>query len=672
MDEPCYKYDFLLLSTLDIQATCFKLLQKDNVISPNLTLKECFREYINPNKIDFNQSEIWEKLYNNEVLSIFQWDAASGRKGILAARPQNLFELTSLNGLIRLITQDDDEDQIQRFVKIKENPEIFENEMIQAGLNAEQRQIMHEELDKYNGCAATQESFMVLCQKLAGYTLKQADALRKTVAKKKMEEITSQKELFFNQLFEEPNNKKDYLWKTIVAPSLGYGFSLLHALPYSIIGIQCILMGGILFHPIYWQTACLLQRSGALDGKSTDYNKIAKAVSLLSKQGVNIKPIDINKSERNFIHDVEQNAIYFGFEGIKGLKTKTIDKIIALRPFSQMLEMIVKTGADITSVVALIKSGAFDNFITRADNIEILSKLKSGLKDKLNGQNYLMLSKEGYWPQETPELVMAQRVFNFTHYLRSLEKDDEFILNDRCCEFLDEVGFEHNGHSLSKKGWGYYYELKLRPMKEYLKDHQDEMLDKVNAGYIQQFKNKYFPNNDYAQWEIETMGLCFSEHPYINVINVDNFDDLPQEPEIGKTFRSKTGRIVPMYKLTMICGIVIAKDKLHHTITLLTTEGPVDVKFRREQFSHYDAQISQQMSGKKKVIEKSWLNRGTGLIIHGMRQDDLFLAKTYKNSPMEHTAYKITNVLPTGKIEVQKDRKKGRKEESDESNESDT
>lgn len=221
----CYKYDFLLLSTLDIQATCFKLLQKDGVIDPSLTLKQCFRKYINPNLIDFDQPEIWDKLYNNEVLSIFQWDAASGRKGILAARPHNLFELTSLNGLIRLMTQEGEEDQIERFCRFKAHPELFEQEMVDAGLSEEQRKHMHDELDQYNGCAATQESFMVLSQKLAGYTLKQADALRKTVAKKKMNEITQQKELFYSQC-EGTQDVKDYLWRVVIQPSLGYGFSL--------------------------------------------------------------------------------------------------------------------------------------------------------------------------------------------------------------------------------------------------------------------------------------------------------------------------------------------------------------------------------------------------------------------------------------------------------------
>jgi DNA polymerase-3 subunit alpha len=658
------------LATLDIQATCFKLLQKDRVIDPSYTLKECFRRYINPNNLNFDDPRIWERLYDNDVLSVFQWDAASGRKGILATQPQNLAELTAANGLIRLMTAEGEEDQMERFVRIKNNPEDFETEMVRIGLTLEQRQIMHEELDQYNGCAAMQESFMVLSQRLAGYSLKEADALRKTVAKKKMAEITAQKELWWERLDNCTETVRNYLWSVIIAPSLGYGFSLNHALPYSIIGIQCILMGGVLFPPIYWQTACLLQRSGALDGKGANYNKIAKAVAMLSKQGVNIRPIDINKSERDFMLDAEKNIIHYGLEGVKGLKTKAVENILEMRPFESMLDCMVRTGADITSMVSLVKAGAFDGFAPRAENIKTLSRIRAGQKEKLNGQNFLMLSREGHWPTDTPELAMAQRIFNFTQYLKGLANndilEDEYPLDDRACTFLDEIEYEHNGHGLSKKGWKYLYDLRLQPMKQYLIDHQDEMLDKVNGGLIDEWRDKYFPNNDFAQWEIETMGLCFADHPHLRVVNVDNFDDLPQEPAIATIFTPKNSkRRIPLYKLTMICGIVIAKDKLHSTITLLTADGPVDVKFRKEQFAHYDAQISQQVGGKKKVVERSWLNRGVGLIVHGMRQDDMFMAKTYKNSPMHHSAYRITEVLSTGKIEVQKDRKKGRAEEDE-------
>ena len=219
-----YKYDFLLLSTLDIQATCFKLLQKHNEIDSSLTLKECFRKYINPNTTDFNDKRIWEHLYNNDVLSVFQFDAASGRKGVLATHPNSLEEMTAVNGLIRLMTPEGEEDQIERFVNNKTNPNRFEQEMIDNNVPEEIRKIMHKELDKFQGCAVTQESFMLLTQQIIGYSLKEADALRKTVAKKKMSEIEKQKTLFIEKcrMKNISDNVMNYLWKVIIQPSLGW------------------------------------------------------------------------------------------------------------------------------------------------------------------------------------------------------------------------------------------------------------------------------------------------------------------------------------------------------------------------------------------------------------------------------------------------------------------
>lgn len=686
----CYKYDFLLLSTLDIQASCFKLLQKHGKIDPKLTLKECFRKYINPNTINFDQPEIWEKLYNNEVLSIFQWDAASGRKGILAAKPQSLSELTSLNGLIRLMTAEGEEDQIERFCANKANPERFEREMLEHGVPDELRAKMHEVLDQYNGCAATQESFMVLSQELVGFSLKEADALRKTVAKKKMAEITKQHELFTSKGLDKGIEASvvEYLWSVVVKPSLGYGFSLNHALPYSIIGVQCVLMGGVLFPPIYWQAACLLQRSGALDGKSTDYNKIAKAVSLLTKQGVKIETLNINRSGRDFEIDEENNTIYFGFSGIKGLKNDALFEILDKRPFESMLDCKVKTGADITSMVALVKAGAFNEFGTIEEHIEILSRLQADQKLVLNGQNYSTVYKAGLWPDDTPELVMARHFWEFYQYLKKLpngriamhdpEHATEFFgTNDKVLSFLEamEITPESSPYIFQQFGdtWGInknsiktVYKRMIEPMRLYLIKHQEEMLTTFNAQAIDDWREKYFPSNQTpAQWEIETMGLCFHEHPMTNVVNLSNFDDLPSEPQIASIFKVK-GRAIPIYQLTMIAGIVIAKDKLHSTITLLTSTGPVEVKFRKQQFASYDAQISKKVGDKKQIVERSWLNRGIGLIVHGMRQDDQFIAKTYKNSKMKHTAYKVLSILPTGKLEVQKERKKGIMEASDE------
>lgn len=577
------------------------------------------------------------------------------------------------------MTPEGEEDQIDRFVKNKTNPNRFEEEMIANGVNEECRATMHRVLDRFQGCAATQESFMTLSQELVGFTLKEADALRKTVAKKKMNEITKQKDLFFSKGQEKgyTNETIEYFWRVVIAPSLGYGFSENHALPYSIVGCQCILLGGILFPKIFWQLSCLLQRSGILADKNADYNKIAKAVAMIAKENVEIRPLNINKSEKIFSIDLEKNIIHYGFVGVKGLKEKVIDKILELRPFDSIYDFMVRTSADIGSIVTLIKAGAFDEFGSRQYHIDCLARFKSEQKEKLNGQNLAMIAKRGMWPQGEKQYDEALRIFNFTIYLKHLEKKvikeehldfdpkEFFYLNDRAADFLDEIGFEYQADGLlSKPAWKAYYDLAMRPIKQYLQDNQEALLEKVNNDIIAEWKEKYFPTDKgTAQNEIETMGLCFAEHPLKNMTQFADFNALPQQPEVV-TIKNFKNKHIPIYKLDLIAGYVIAKDKLHSSITLLTATGPVDVKFRKEQFANYDAQISSIVDGKKKIIERSWFSRGTGLIICGMRQDDQFVAKTYKSSKLKHSAYKIDEILPDGKVSAQKERKKGTAEEA--------
>jgi len=340
-----------------------------------------------------------------------------------------------------------------------------------------------------------------------------------------------------------------------------------------------------------------------------------------------------------------------------------------MRPFESLDDFIEKTHSDIASTVALIKAGAFDEFLPRNYAVWSLCDQYADKKKVLNGRNLQMLAREGLWPQENEDLEMARRLVNATVYMKKLavpeglDKKEWYGTDKRMLKFFEDIDYPLDEEDrVNIIEWKNYQEPWLALIKNYLKEHQEEMLEKVNTKAVREVHNKYFADDDFAQWEIETMGLTFKEHP-LKDVPTDCFDELPQEPKVANMVTLKTGRVVPLYKLTMLCGVVIAKDKLHHTITLLTSTGPVDVKFRKEQFAIYDAQISQVVGGAKKIIERSWFNRGNKLLIHGMRQDDQFIAKTYKNSKMKHTVYKILGFKDDGKLDFQKERKKGILEE---------
>ena len=89
------------------------------------------------------------------------------------------------------------------------------------------------------------------------------------------------------------------------------------------------------------------------------------------------------------------------------------------------------------------------------------------------------------------------------------------------------------------------------------------------------------------------------------------------------------------------------------TVTLLTKTGVVTVKIYGAVYTHYDRQISEKnlVTGKKKVIEKSWFTRGNKIIVTGIRREDCFLAKKYSRTPY-HLVELIDKVNSDGTIKV--------------------
>ena len=142
---------------------------------------------------------------------------------------------------------------------------------------------------------------------------------------------------------------------------------------------------------------------------------------------------------------------------------------------------------------------------------------------------------------------------------------------------------------------------------------------------------------------------------------------LPEDPEVERSFY-KGGKEIKIFKLAKICGTCIAKNKDKGTVTLLTPTGVVTVKFRKEYFSLFDKQISERgADGVKHVIEKSWFNRGSMIVVQGIRSGDTFIAKKYASSG-GHQLYKISEVFDNGEIVLQTERYQGGFQENGEDN----
>ena len=160
----------------------------------------------------------------------------------------------------------------------------------------------------------------------------------------------------------------------------------------------------------------------------------------------------------------------------------------------------------------------------------------------------------------------------------------------------------------------------------------------------------------FISWNVNGFRACLDK-------GFVDFFNLPEEPEIEKTFPAKNGAEIKMFKLSKICGTCIAKNKTRSTATILTTSGVVDIKFRKEYFSLFDKQISEkQLDGTKKIVEKSWFNRGNMIVVQGFRSGDNFIPKKYASSN-SHQLYKINEIKPNGELVLQDSRYQGDVEE---------
>lgn len=217
------KYDFLLTESTSIIQNTMELLVDYGHIKKYPTLKETYRHSIHPNNLDYNNPKYYEALNDGKLLNAFQFDTLTSIKALQTIKPKSLLELANTNSLMRLMS--DGEQPTDRYVRLRDNPQEWEQEMIEYGLNEEERAILHKHLDKDCGTLSSQEGLMLLTQdpQVANFDVPKSNIARKAIAKKKAKVLEKAKTLFY-ECGEQIGSRKvflDYIWNVQFSMQFG-------------------------------------------------------------------------------------------------------------------------------------------------------------------------------------------------------------------------------------------------------------------------------------------------------------------------------------------------------------------------------------------------------------------------------------------------------------------
>lgn len=192
------KFDCLYTEIQTKLAKCMELMLNDGVMQWQGSLRATYNKYLHPDVINLTDPKMYEKMYTNQIPSLFQFDSFQGRTCIVRTRPTSVKELGAANAVMRLMSDGDKEVPLDRYVRFRNDINEWYKEMEDWGLTKEEQDVLKEELGHKFGCAVEQEDMMILVQRkeIANWSLKMAQKLRKAVSKKKLKDIEELKHKF--------------------------------------------------------------------------------------------------------------------------------------------------------------------------------------------------------------------------------------------------------------------------------------------------------------------------------------------------------------------------------------------------------------------------------------------------------------------------------------------
>ncbi len=358
------KIDFLGLKNLTLIDQVLKIVQKNYGITLNM------------NKVPLDDPKTLELLCQGQTSGIFQFESSGLKEVIRKLKPEKFEDIVALNALYRPGPLGSG--MVDDFVERRHGRQKI------TYLFPELEPILAETY----GVIVYQEQVMKIASAIGGYSLGEADILRRAMGKKKAEVMAEQGEIFTKKSSERGfNEKKAQELFDLMAYFAGYGFNKSHAAAYSLITYQTAYLKA---HYVAEFLACLISLEATHPDKMTFYLQEAKDLH------ISLLPPNINASEINF--SVIENKILFGLRGIKNVGEIALENIIEERskkgPFLDLLDFCKRVDlrtANKRVVESLICAGAFDalpgNRAQKFHELEHIIELAlAHKKDSLTGQ----------------------------------------------------------------------------------------------------------------------------------------------------------------------------------------------------------------------------------------------------------------------------------------------
>jgi len=341
------KMDFLGLKNLTIIQNALVILKKSKGIDLDLS------------KIPLDDALTFDLLQKANTTGVFQLESAGMRRYIKELKPTAFEDIVAMISLYRPGPME----WIPGYIKAKHNP-------------ASVRYIhpsFEPILKETNGVAIYQEQILQIAREFAGFTLGEADLLRKAVGKKIAALLKEQKEKFIAGAVKKGHKKNfaEEVFEKVIEPFAGYGFNKAHAACYAMVSYRTAYLKA--HYPIEFMAALL-------SSDRDDNERVALEIMECEEMGISVLPPSINQSFASFTV-VDEKTIRFGLSAIKGLGEGTVNEIIQVRKngkFRSLEDFLSRVPAKVLNKKAfesMAFSGALDELGERKTILENFDNL---------------------------------------------------------------------------------------------------------------------------------------------------------------------------------------------------------------------------------------------------------------------------------------------------------